>query len=100
MRRYQRLSKKSSTSTGGLPQQPPKVAFWFSLFLGCYRISAIIISSIAANFATLVNRYTITSTISQSRLDLGSINFRSFTMKSIVTLVYSRVSGGKGCNRP
>ena len=61
--------------------------------------SAVIASFVSTNFAALVNQSTITSIVSQSWLDLGSNDTRSFTIKSIVTLVYGRVSGCKGCNR-
>ena len=61
--------------------------------------SAVIASFIGTNFAALVNQSTITSIVLQSQLDLGSNNTGSFTIKSIVTLVYSCVSGYKGYNR-
>ena len=61
--------------------------------------SAVIVSSIGTNFAALVNQSTITSIVSQSRADPGSNDFGSFTMKSIVMLVYGRVSSNRGYNR-
>ena len=61
--------------------------------------SAVIVSSVGTNFASLVNRHTITRIVSQSRSKPGSNDFGSFTMKSIVTLLHGLVSGCKGCNR-
>ena len=60
---------------------------------------AVIVSSVGTNFAALVNRSTITSMLSQNRANPSSSDFGSFTIKSIVTLLYSLVSGFKGCNR-
>ena len=50
--------------------------------------SAVIVSSVGTNFAALVNRSTITSMLLQNLANLGSSDFKSFTMKSIVTLAY------------
>jgi hypothetical protein len=61
--------------------------------------SAVMVSSISTNFALLVNWHTITRIVSQSCLDSGSSDFGSFTMKSIVTLLYGLVSSCRGCNR-
>ena len=62
--------------------------------------SAVIVSSIGTNFAALVNRSTITRIVSQNQADPGSNDLRSFTIKSIVTLIHSLDGGCKGCNRP
>ena len=51
-----------------------------------------IVSSVGTNFDALVNRLIITSIESHSLADLGSNDFRSFTIKSIVTLIYKRAS--------
>jgi hypothetical protein len=61
--------------------------------------SAVIVSFVGTNFDALVNRSTITRIVSQSRPDASSSDLGSFTMKSIVTLLYSFVGGCKGCNR-
>jgi hypothetical protein len=61
--------------------------------------SAVIVSSVGTNFAPFVCRHTITRTVSYNLLDPGSNDFGSFTIKSIVTLLYSLVGGGKSCNR-
>jgi hypothetical protein len=61
--------------------------------------SAVIVSSVSTNFASLVNWYTITRIVSQSCSNSSSNDFRSFTIKSIVTLLYGLVSGCKSCNR-
>jgi len=62
--------------------------------------SAVIVSSVSTNFASLVNLHTITRIVLQSCSNSSSNNLRSFTIKSIVTLLYSLVRGCKSCNRP
>ena len=72
-----------------------------SAFVTSYAyLSAIIVSSVGTNFAALVSWFTITRIVSQNRADPGSNDLGSFTMKSIVTLVYGLDGGCRGCNRP
>ena len=61
--------------------------------------SAVIVSSVGTNFASFVCQHTMTRIVSHNLPDPSSNDFGSFTMKSIVTLLYGLVGGGKGCNR-
>jgi hypothetical protein len=57
---------------------------------------AVIVSSVGTNLPALVNRLTITNIESHRRADPGSNDFGSFTMKSIVTLIYGLAGGVSG----